>query len=159
MFTKNGRALTVKGVKPICPFQQVFKSTYLFGAFSPITGDKFLVEYPNCNADVFELFLIELAKEKPEELKLLIVDNAPFHKAKKIKIPENIILIFQPPYAPEVNPAEQIWAWFKRDFTNKVFQSIPQIVDFIEDKAKQLSSQMVKSITRQQYIFSNYWTI
>ena len=41
-----------------------------------------------------------------------------FHKAKKTKIPENISLIFQPPYSPELNPAEQIWAWYKRDFKN-----------------------------------------
>ena len=90
----------------------------MFGAFSPITGDKFLLEYPNCNADSFELFLNELSKEKPTELKVLVVDNAAFHKAKKTKIPENISLIFQPPYSPELNPAEQIWAWYKRDFKN-----------------------------------------
>jgi hypothetical protein len=39
LMTKNGKTLTARGVKPICPFQQVFKSTYLFEAFSPITGD------------------------------------------------------------------------------------------------------------------------
>jgi hypothetical protein len=39
LFTKNGKALTAKGVKPICPFHQVFKSTYLFGAFSPAPLD------------------------------------------------------------------------------------------------------------------------
>ncbi|QTD39364.1 IS630 family transposase [Polaribacter batillariae] len=156
MFTKNGRALTVKGVKPICPFQQVFKSTYLFGAFSPITGDKFLLEYPNCNADIFELFLNELSKENPIELKVMVVDNAAFHKAKKIKIPDNIVLIFQPPYSPEVNPAEQIWAWYKRAFTNRIYKSIPQIVDFISNKSENLTKELVKSITRQEYIFSNY---
>lgn len=158
MFTRNGRALTVKGVKPICPFQQVFTSTYLFGAFSPITGDKLLLEYPNCNAEIFTLFLKELSKENPKELKLVVVDNAAFHKAKNMEIPENIVLIFQPPYAPELNPAERIWAWYKRDFTNKVFHSIPQIVDFIANKTKELSSDMLKSITRYPYIFSNFWT-
>ena len=159
MFTKNGRSLTIKGVKPICSFQQVFKSTYLFGAFAPITGDKLLIEYPNCNADIFELFLNELSKENPTELKIVVVDNAAFHKAKKTKIPQNIILIFQPPYSPEVNPAERIWAWYKRDFTNKVFKSINEIVDFITNKSQQLSPQIVKSITQYPYIFSDYWTV
>jgi transposase len=68
-------------------------------------------------------------------------------------------LIFQPPYSPELNPAEQIWAWYKREFTNKVFDSIPKVVDFITEKIKQLSANMVKSIARYEYIFSNYWTI
>jgi transposase len=88
-----------------------------------------------------------------------VVDNAAFHKAKKLKIPENIILIFQPPYSPELNPAEQIWAWYKREFTNKVFYSIPKVVEFISNKSTKLSRELVKSITRQHYIFSNYWTI
>lgn len=100
-----------------------------------------------------------MAKEKPEELKILVVDNAAFHKAKKIKMPKNIVLIFQPPYSPELNPAEQIWAWYKREFTNKVFYSIQQIVDFISDKSEHLTTQLVKSITQYQYIFSHYWTI
>ena len=125
MFTITGRGLTIKGVKPVCPFQQVFKSTYLFGAFCPITGDKLLVEYPNCNAEAFEVFLRELSNENPKELKVVVVDNAAAHKAKKTKVPENITLIFEPPYSPELNPAEQI----------------------------------VKSITRYEYIFCNYWTI
>jgi transposase len=68
-------------------------------------------------------------------------------------------LIFQPPYSPELNPAEQIWAWYKREFTNKVFDSIPKVVDFITEKTKQLSANMVKSIARYEYIFLDYWTI
>ena len=55
--TKNGRALTAKGIKPICPFHQVFQATYLFGAFSPINGDKFLIELPFCNKDSFQQYL------------------------------------------------------------------------------------------------------
>jgi hypothetical protein len=34
----------------------VFKSLYLFGAFSPITGDHFELELPHCNTDKFKFF-------------------------------------------------------------------------------------------------------
>ena len=34
-----------------------------------------------------------------------VLYNAAFHKAKKLKIPNNIALIFLPPYCPELNPA------------------------------------------------------
>lgn len=37
LFIRNGRALTAKGVKPICNYQNIFKSTYVFGAFYLIT--------------------------------------------------------------------------------------------------------------------------
>ncbi len=32
LIIKNGKSLTAKGIKPECKFQQVFKSTWLFGA-------------------------------------------------------------------------------------------------------------------------------
>lgn len=34
----------------------------------------------------------------PDEIHIIQLDNLPFHRAKQLKIPENIILIFQPPY-------------------------------------------------------------
>ena len=104
MFTKNGKALTAVGVKPICPFQQVFQSLYLFGAFSPITGDHFLLELPHCNGQNFQVFLNEFSLHNPDELKIVVLDNGAFHKAKALVIPENVILIFLPPYSPELNP-------------------------------------------------------
>lgn len=95
-------------MKPICPFQQVFQSTYLFGAFSPINGASFLLELPFCNTDSFQLFLNEFSKQKPNELKVIVLYNGAFHKASRPEIPKNIILIFLPPYSPELNPAEKI---------------------------------------------------
>ena len=55
-----------------------------------------------------------MSKEKPKELKVLVLDNGRFHKAKKLIIPENIVLLFLPPYCPELNPAEKIWAKYKK---------------------------------------------
>ena len=85
------------------------------------------------------LFFKEFSAQKPDELKVIVVDNAAFHKAKKLKLPNNIILVFQPPYSPELNPAEQIWAWYKREFTNKVFYYIDKVVEFIINKSKELN--------------------
>jgi len=83
---------------------------------------------------------------------VLVVDNAAFHKSKKIKLPENIVLIFQPPYNPELNPAEKIWAKFKREFTNKLFHSLDEISNFITSQVEKLSNKEVISITRYDYV-------
>ena len=45
----------------------------------------------------------------------MVLDNGAFHKAKALKIPENTGLIFLPPYSPELNPAENIWAILKKN--------------------------------------------
>jgi transposase len=98
--------------------------------------------------------------QKPKELKVMILDNGAFHKAKRLIVPNNIILIFIPPYSPELNPAEKIWWKYKRAFTNKFFKSLDQVSDFISSQVISLSAENVKSICRFEYFFSsNYWTI
>jgi transposase len=132
LFTKNGRALTAKGVKPICLFQQVFKSTYLFGSFSPINGKSFLLELPFCNNDTFQIYLNEFSKQNPNEFKIIVLDNGAFHKSKALKIPNNIALIFLPPYSPELNPAERIWEIIKANFTGILFKNLDSLADFVK---------------------------
>ena len=159
MFTKNGKALTAKGVKPICPFQQVFQSLYLFGAFSPITGDSLLLEMPHCNADTFQLFLNELSNKKPTEYKIVVLDNGAFHHAKRLVIPKNITLLFLPPYSPELNPAENMWAKYKRTFTNRLHKSLNELSKFIELVTKKTTTDSVISTCSFSYIFDgDFWT-
>lgn len=146
-------------MKPICPFHQVFKSLYLFGVFSPLDGEKFMLEMPFCNADTFQIFLNEFSQQKTNELKLIILDNGAFHKAKKLAIPENIVLIFLPPYSPELNPAEKVWAKFKRNFSNRLFKSLDSLEIYLAELSNSLKASEVISICSFSYIFSTpFWT-
>lgn len=160
MFTRNGKSLTASNVKPICSFQQVFKSTWLFGAFSPINGFNFQLILPHCNADNFQIFLNDFSKQNPKELKIIVLDNGRFHKALKLIIPQNIVLVFLPPYSPELNPAEKIWAKYKRAFSNKTHATLEQVEDFISKQVEQTSKTEVMTICGFSYIFLNHiWTI
>ena len=153
LFTRNGKSVTAIRVKPICTYQQVFKSTWLSGAFSPITGDHFQLILPHCNADNFQIFLNDFSKENPTELKIMVLDNGKFHKAKKLIIPCNIVLIFLPPYSPELNPAEKMWAKYKRAFSNKFYDSLNDIEEFINDVVNKTIKKEVMSICGFSYIF------
>lgn len=160
LFTRNGRMLTARAVKPICKFQQVFQSTWLFGAFSPITGAHFELILPQCNADNFQLFLDEMSKENPKELKIMVLDNGRFHKAKRLIIPKNIVLLFLPPYCPELNPAEKVWAKLKRAFTNLYFSKLEDVENFISVEINKFTKAEIMKICNFSYIFSdNIWTI
>jgi transposase len=159
LFTRNGKSVTAIGIKPICTFQQVFKSTWLFGAFSPITGDHFQLILPHCNADNFQVFLNDFANENPKELKIMVLDNGRFHKAKKLIIPENIVLVFLPPYSPELNPAEKIWAKYKRAFSNKFYECLEDVEDFITEAVNDTCKKEVMSICGFSYVFLHgIWT-
>jgi transposase len=119
-----------------------------------------MLELPYCNTANFQLFLEELSKYYPDELKLIVLDNGAFHKADRLFVPKDIILIFLPPYSPELNPAEKIRAKFKRSFTNRLFVDMHSLSDFVCELANKLKSNEVISICSFDYVFSgNYWTI
>ncbi|MBS1652289.1 MAG: IS630 family transposase, partial [Bacteroidetes bacterium] len=138
----------------------VFQYTYLFGAFSPITGDKFLLEMPYCSGDMFQLYLYQFSEQNPEEYKIIVLDNGAFHKCKWLKIPTNIALFFLPPYSPELNPAEKMWKHIKRKFTNRYFKSLNEISEFFTLTTNAINKSIVKSTCAFNYIFSShFWSV
>jgi transposase len=115
---------------------------------------------PVCNGDTFQIFMDEFSLQNPAELKIMVLDNGAFHKTQKLVIPDNIILIFLPPYSPELNPAEKIWAKFKRDFTNKLFLTLDSLEEYLSQLVSMLSSKEVISICSYNYIFLNpFWRV
>ena len=76
----------------------------------------------------------------------MVLDNGRFHKAKRLIIPENIVLVFLPPYSPELNPAEKIWAKYKREFTNKFYNSLEDVENFMANIVKATTKKEVMSI-------------
>lgn len=94
----------------------------------------------------------------PDEYKIVVLDNGAFHKTKSLKIPDNIFLLFLPPYSPELNPAEKIWQHIKRKFTNKHFDNLQQISEFFTTAMQSLTQDIVKSICSFKYMkLSEFW--
>ncbi len=63
-------------------------------------------------------------------------------------IPENITLCFIPPYSPELNPAEKVWAFIKKKITNKAFKTLSDLQAFMDEIIKKhINSLRIKSIT------------
>lgn len=147
LMTKQKRVLVSKGVKPTGKFQHSYKWLWLWGCFSPVTGDAFYWETSHVGNDIFEGFLDDFSQTNLKELKLLIIDNAGFHACQNITIPDNIKLIRIPPYAPELNPAEKVWQWMKSKVAMKFFESTKMLQNKITEMVEQLTPDLVKSIT------------
>ncbi|WP_297458038.1 IS630 family transposase, partial [Thermococcus sp.] len=155
--THVGRCLTARGVKPIVKYQHAFKNTYVYGSFSPINGDSFVYEIEGTTSEIFYSYILEFSKYKPEELKIIIIDNAGFHSLTKYEIPDNIKFIRIPPYSPELNHSEKIWAYIKQFYKNKVFGNIENVkvwlANFIKDN---LTSEIIQSITHHKLFLDAY---
>lgn len=144
--THTGRCITIKGVKPIVKYQQRFKNTYLWGSYSPINGDSFVWEINGVNKTIFEAHLKSFSKHKPQELKIMIIDNAGFHSVKDITIPENIKLINIPAYSPELNPCERMWHYIKSKFKNQLFSDMEELRNWLEKQVKEITPKQIQSI-------------
>lgn len=138
--------ITAKGIKPVAPYLHRFDNLYLFGAFSPLTGNHHILEMPYCNSDTFQEFINWIAVQNPSEFKILILDNGAFHHAKSLTIPSNIAFIFLPPYSPELNPAEKMWRHFKDRVSMVAYNSLENLQKRISEIVTQLSPTTIKSI-------------
>ena len=146
-----------KGVRPSVPCHHVREYRYAFGAVDPITGENLFIIMPKCNTVCTNVFLEELSKKYPNDVILLVCDGASWHKSKGLKIPKNIVLQHIPPYTPEMNPIEQIWAEIrKRGFKNECFKTLNDVVDRLCDTICSLTNDVVKSITGREWIIEMF---
>lgn len=149
--THVGSIITAKGVRPKVKFQHKFATTYLYGSYSPIDGDAFVYEIDGASIAIFEAYLNEFSLHRPDQAKIVVIDNAGFHSTKNIKIPENIILLRIPPYSPELNPCEQVWAYIKSRYKNKVFADINLLKEWLHLIVKSMKLSTIKSIVSNHH--------
>lgn len=149
--THIGKSLTSKGIKPIVNYQHRFKTTYLYGSYSPINGNNFVWEIEGVDTKIFEAYLHHFSKYKPKEYKIVVIDNAGFHSTKNIEVPDNIFLLRIPPYTPELNPCEQVWQYIKNRYKNKKFKTMGDLKDWLHNMVCKMDKELIKSITSNHH--------
>ncbi|WP_199309062.1 IS630 family transposase [Nodosilinea sp. FACHB-13] len=148
LLTVQHRKLTALGVKPVGEVQWQFLYRWLYGVIEPATGKTFMLEFSHLDSLCFETFLTALAQAYPNDLHLIQLDNAPAHRAHALQVPDNIILLFQPPYCPEVNPIERLWQELKRVLAWRHFDSLHELQQAISQWLARLSPAQVRSLTQ-----------
>lgn len=95
----------------------------VLGAIDPIKGDhQEMIVDGSVDSTVINLFLQQLSKTYLKEQILLIWDNASFHRtqgSEQYPLPENVSVLYLPPYSPDFNYQEEVWKIVKEsDFKN-----------------------------------------
>ncbi|GAB6045813.1 hypothetical protein JCM11957_14110 [Caminibacter profundus] len=75
----------------------------------------------------FNEYLKNLSEKFRNDNIVLIMDNASFHKSKKLDIPKNIKIEYLPPYSPELNPQERRFEDIKKFLKNIIFKTIEEL--------------------------------
>jgi transposase len=147
-----GRLITACGIKPIGQWQWLFKAFWLYGAVEPATGDSFFWQFSHVDTQCYQQFLNEFSKEYAHSLNILQVDNGRFHTSKALIVPENIILLFQPPYCPELNPIERLWEYLKKDLQWASFKTLDQLQSKVDQLLSELTPEVIASVTGYPFI-------
>ncbi|MFL5665643.1 MAG: IS630 family transposase [Ktedonobacteraceae bacterium] len=120
------------GIRPCVPSQVVRESIYVFAAVAPSLGSLAALILPTANTAMMNLFLSHVSQTFAEYFIVMQVDQAGWHRSKELMVPENIRLIEQPPYSPEVNPVEHLWEELREKYLhNRVFPSLEPLVEVL----------------------------
>jgi transposase len=131
LLTIRRRRLTARGVQPIGTVQHVFEWFYVYGAVEPTTGERFFLELPYLNAEMFQLFVDAFSQAFPDSLNILVLDNSGAHTSSQLTLPKNVRLLFLPPYCPELNPIERVWRDLKDDVAWLQFADLDAQQDYL----------------------------
>ena len=135
------------GIRPLAPYQVVREAVYAFAAVAPSLGKICSLVLPTVNTDMMNLFLEHVSQTFSTYFIIMQVDQAGWHQAKALVIPENIRLIGQPPYSPELNPVEHIWDDIREKyFHNRIFPSL----DLLTDKLCHALNTLAQETSRVQ---------
>jgi transposase len=152
LHTMQGRLLTLTGVKPKGKVQWNFQALWLYGLVEPLTGDSFFYEFCHLDTVCFEKFLELFSQANPEDIHIIQLDNGGCHQALDLSLPENVILLFQPPHCPEVNPIERLWEEIKKSLKWELFTSLEQLRLGVRKILQDLNQTLITSVTGWQFI-------
>jgi transposase len=144
------RSWAPKPIRPLIPHHVVREYTYVYAVVAPKEGKMTSLILPTTDTSMMNLFLEHVSCTFSKYFLVIQVDQAGWHSAKDLVIPENIRLIPQPAYSPELNPVEHIWEEIReKAFYNRTFLSLQAVTDTLCDQLLQLedNEQLLRSMT------------
>lgn len=106
-------------------------SVHLLGAICPARGVGAAIIMPAVNSEAMGEHLREISTMvAPGAHALVVCDGAGWHQpGERLRLPDNISLLRLPPYAPELNPMEIVWAYLRgNQLANLVWDTYDDIV-------------------------------
>jgi transposase len=82
------------------------------------------------------------------------MDNASSHKTEKLKVSKNIVFIFLPANAPELNPIERFWKELKDWLSDYEPQTLRDVSKLVEQGLKSFDEKAISSITSFEYLMT-----
>nr|WP_064592053.1 IS630 family transposase [Orientia tsutsugamushi] len=150
--SKLGYGWFPKGIRTVVPVKLGFQNFYVYSAVNAIVGDNFSLIVPRVNTVLMNVFLREMFQYLGETQAIIVMDCAGWHKSKDLVVPDNIEIIYLPPYSPELNPTERWWQYLKRHtLKNKVYDTLDMLEDMVCEFIRNCDMQTLRQICSLNY--------
>jgi hypothetical protein len=131
-------------------------AAYIFGAICPARGVGAAIIMPTVNTECMNLHLAEISTQiAPGAVAAIICDGAGWHQiGGRLILPNNIVLVPLPPYAPELNPMENVWDYLR---ANRLSACVWDTYDDILDACSAAWNWFVNDPKRINSIGAREW--
>jgi len=112
--------------------------------FYAINGESLVDFKENSKKESVCEFLEKIREKNPDKTIVVVLDNFKSHWAKKTRKRArelDIILVYLPPYSPDLNPIEQIWRAIKRVLSPLLLKTLDELKEVISNSFYQLTQR------------------
>lgn len=133
-----------RGTWPRAVVHPRYQWLYLYAFVHPTSGQTFWLLLPTVSITLFSQALTEFAAAVgagPEHWIVLVVDQAGWHTSRQVQVPEGLVLVFLPPYSPELQPAERLWPLTNEPLVNRPFTTLEELEAVQVERCRALLTQ------------------
>ena len=149
------RVWAKRGSRPRAPRDRRFEWAYLFGEICPERSVGAAIVMLEVNMAAMNEHLAEISRcVSVGAIALLVLDGAGWHSSARLDVPDNIVLLPLPPYAPELNPMENVWEFMRSNFLNhRVWDGYDAIIEACCNAWNKLMqmTERIASLTRRAW--------
>jgi transposase len=142
-----------RGKRPVAVIRPQYKWLWVVAFVCPESGETSWWLIPAAlTALTFSRLLQAFAQERgagTDSRILLVLDNAGWHTGGDVVAPEGVELIPLPPYSPELQPAEHLWALCDAVLVNRSFDTLDALQAVLSPHLVRLTERIaeIRSLT------------
>jgi hypothetical protein len=145
-----------KRLRPVVPVHIVWEYTHIFSAVCPHNGESFSLILPYADTDAMKIFLKECSEYFKEYRVIMVMDEAAWHQSKDLEEYENIRILYQPSYSPELNPVEHLWKYIRENYLRNCIWST---LEALEKRLEIILKTIMESAQTIRSLVGFYWAI
>jgi transposase len=134
--------------------QTEYKWAYVFASVCPETGEKVELIAPTVNTHLMNAHLRHVSEHLgPARHAVLSMDGAGWHVSNDLVVPDNVTPLLLPPYSPELNPVERLWAWVRQHkLSNRVLPAEEALDEILGEVMLEIPPELIRSVCRCSWL-------